>query len=56
MKSTTLKSLIQKLVEVEPRESPLISCFIDLAHPRSTALDVIEAQAAFAAKQMEAVS
>ncbi len=52
MKSNPLTKLIKRLVEIEPSDSPLISCFVSLNEPRADYFREIETQAAFVGKRL----
>lgn len=52
MKTEILKNLINRLIEVDPNKSPLISCFINLESPRTDYFSEIEAEARFLAKRL----
>ncbi len=45
MSKHNLKSLIHRLIDIEPDNSPIISCFVNLEHPRSTYYSEIEMKA-----------
>ncbi|MEM8953232.1 MAG: hypothetical protein AAGD22_03685 [Verrucomicrobiota bacterium] len=55
MKNEALENLLKRLVEIEPTESPMISCVVNLEYPRETALREIEARGELAAKRLTGV-
>lgn len=52
MKSKELKKLIRQLVVIEPNDSPLISCFVNLEHPQNDYSAKIEPQARLTEKRL----
>jgi ribosomal protein L30E len=52
MKKDIFANLINRLIEVEPTSSPLLSCFVNLEHPRSDYFTELESQASLVAKRM----
>lgn len=52
MKKEIFANLINRLIEVEPTKSPLISCFVNLEHPRANYCQEFESQAALVARRL----
>ncbi len=52
MNQEVLKKLIHQLVAIEPNESPLISCFVNLEQPRRDYFTEIEPQARMIGKRL----
>ena len=52
MKKELFANLINRLLEVEPSRSPLISCFVNLEHPRSDYFSEFESQASMMGKRL----
>ncbi|MDF1813729.1 MAG: hypothetical protein P1V20_16125 [Verrucomicrobiales bacterium] len=52
MKKEIFSNIINRLIEIEPTESPLISCFVNLEHPRPDYLKEFEYRATMTAKRL----
>ncbi|MEM7145615.1 MAG: hypothetical protein AAF591_10800 [Verrucomicrobiota bacterium] len=52
MKNEALENLLKRLVEIEPTASPMISCVVNLEHPRERSLRDVESAAELTAKRL----
>ena len=52
MKKEIFANVINRLIEIEPTSSPLISCFVNLEHPRSDYYSEFESRAALVSKRL----
>lgn len=55
MKKEMFTNLINRLIEIEPTDSPLISCFVNLEHPRGDYTKEFESQAAITASRLSGI-
>jgi len=53
MKTEAMKNIIKRLTDVEPNNSPMISCFVNLEQPRADYFLGIESMARLAAGRLE---